>query len=374
MSVSTVPGHVRQQLWGKASGRCQYEGCNEPLYFDPLTKAEFNSSYIAHIYADSKGGPRFDPVLSSHLKSDISNLMLLCDRHHRLIDKQEVDEHPVPRLLKMKEEHETRIRVLTGIIPDKQSHVVLFGANIGQQQIPLSYREAANAIIPRRYPSQLNPLELGLKNSVSEDHQDNYWLIQDEQVKSAFQRTVAPLKGNHVVQHFSLFGLAPMPLLMRLGALFSDIYEVDVFQRHREPATWHWQPEAPVVDFFINEPREFDGIPVLKLSLSAHITDDRIAQVMDQKFSVWEISVNEPHNDFLKNPKTLAAFRKAMRVLFDQIKMRHGQNTLLHVFPALPVSAAVEFGRVWMPKADLPMIVYDQSRVHNRFISTLNFN
>jgi allophanate hydrolase subunit 2 len=34
----------------------------------------------------------------------------------------------------------------------------------------------------------------------------------------------------------------------------------------------------------------------------------------------------------------------------------------VHLFPALPVSAAVEVGRVWMPKAHLPMIVYDQNR------------
>jgi hypothetical protein len=34
----------------------------------------------------------------------------------------------------------------------------------------------------------------------------------------------------------------------------------------------------------------------------------------------------------------------------------------IHLFPALPVSAAVEFGRVWMPKADLPFTVYEQCR------------
>ena len=30
--------------------------------------------------------------------------------------------------------------------------------------------------------------------------------------------------------------------------------------------------------------------------------------------------------------------------------------SLLHVFPAMPVAAAVETGRVWMPKADLPLL------------------
>jgi hypothetical protein len=42
----------------------------------------------------------------------------------------------------------------------------------------------------------------------------------------------------------------------------------------------------------------------------------------------------------------------------------------LHIFPALPVSAAVDVGRVWMPKADLPLIIYDQNRKLNGFIRT----
>jgi len=40
---------------------------------------------------------------------------------------------------------------------------------------------------------------------------------------------------------------------------------------------------------------------------------------------------------------------------------------IISIFPALPVSAAVEVGRVWMPKADLPLQVYDQNRAHGGF-------
>ena len=374
MSVTTVPGHVRNLLWGKAAGRCQYEGCNEQLNYDPLTKVEFNTSYIAHIYADSKGGPRYDPVLSVQLKSDISNLMLLCDKHHRLIDKQQIDKHPAERLVKMKQEHELRIALLTDIIPNKQSHIVLFGANIGNHQVPLNYREASNAIVPHRYPSKLNAIELGLKNSTAEDHNPSYWGVYDDQLKEAFHRNITPLKGNHEVQHFSVFALAPMPLLIRLGTLFSDIYDVDVFQRHREPCTWTWQPKEKEIDFRLKEPLEFNNTPILKLSLSANITNDRIVETIEQQCSIWEVTIETPHNDFLKTTEILADFRKIIRYSLDVIKSKHGQNTTLHVFPAIPISAAVEFGRVWMPKADMPMIIYDQSRVHNKFISTLNFN
>ena len=106
MSVTSVRSDVRTRLWGKAGGRCQYDGCNRPLWLDTLTKAEFNTSYIAHIVADEPGGPRGNALLSKRLKSDISNLMLLCDEHHRLVDKADVPGHPVDRLIAMKELHE----------------------------------------------------------------------------------------------------------------------------------------------------------------------------------------------------------------------------------------------------------------------------
>ncbi len=55
-----------------------------------------------------------------------------------------------------------------------------------------------------------------------------------------------------------------------------------------------------------------------------------------------------------------------LRILFQQpvnaISKRHGRGARIHLFPAVPVSAAVEIGRVWMPKADLPMTIYDEHR------------
>jgi hypothetical protein len=60
-------------------------------------------------------------------------------------------------------------------------------------------------------------------------------------------------------------------------------------------------------------------------------------------------------------------------MVLNEIKAVHGEQTVpvLHVFPVLPVSAAVEVGRVWMPKADLPLVVYDQNRTLNGFIRTV---
>ena len=76
----------------------------------------------------------------------------------------------------------------------------------------------------------------------------------------------------------------------------------------------------------------------------------------------------------MRRPEDLSEFKRHLRRLLDRIKATHGENTVINVFPALPNSAAVQVGRVWMPKADLPMRIYDQNRSVGGFISTLTIS
>lgn len=109
----------------------------------------------------------------------------------------------------------------------------------------------------------------------------------------------------------------------------------------------------------------------LKLALSATVTDDRIHAVLGENVAIWSLTAENPHNDIMRRPEDLAEFRRYLRRLFDKIKAMHGESTVIHVFPVLPNSAAVEVGRVWMPKADLPLNIYDQNRTASEFIETL---
>jgi hypothetical protein len=45
------------------------------------------------------------------------------------------------------------------------------------------------------------------------------------------------------------------------------------------------------------------------------------------------------------------------------LKAAHGEGQFINVFPALPASLAVDFGRVWMPKSDLALNIYDNNRL-----------
>lgn len=247
----------------------------------------------------------------------------------------------------------------------------MYGANIGVHGSPLCYQHLVRAIIPNKFPTENYGIELGIINSSIRDNENLYWDLESQNLERQFKEKVEPILTHHKVKDFSVFALAPQPLLIKLGVLFSDIYKINVYQCHREPFTWNWHEKSDFEEFKIIEPNNYDGTPILNLSLSATITKDRIEKLFDSKVSIWTITHKEPNNDFLKTPTILSEFRKTCRLFFNKVKEKHGQEKCLHVFPAMPVSAAIEFGRIWMQKADMKLFIYDQNKSRDGFFKTL---
>jgi hypothetical protein len=374
MSVTHIPPRVKEKLWRMSAGRCEYEGCNKPLWLDTVTKSEINGANIAHIVSDKPDGPRGDPVLSAQLKDDINNLMLMCGDHHRLIDHEDVTGHPVDRLQRMKATHEARIELVTGICPNKQSHVLLYGANIGEHNAPVSCNKAFTAMLPDWYPADAHPITLGMKNSSFQDRDLDYWQIEGVHLRQMVTQIVRPRLAEGAISHLSIFAVAPQPLLMLLGFLLCDLQAADVFQLHREPPDWCWQYCIDSFVYSIAEPDEIKSKPALVISLSASISDERITAVLGNEASIWRITIPNPNNDFLKSREQVSQFRQQMRSLMNHIKSQHGENATIHVFPAMPVALAVELGRIIMPKADLPLRIYDQNQKLGGFVHALDID
>jgi len=372
MSVSYIPEKIKIRLWGKAGGRCQYKGCNKPLYMDSLTKAEFNTAYIAHIIADSPDGPRGDAVLSILLKQDISNLMLMCDEHHRLIDRDGLDTHPVERLNSMKREHEERIEILTSLDNIHKSHMVLYGTNIGTHTALISFDKGVSALLPEKYPAEKPAIEMGLRNSSFYDSEEIYWVMERENLSRQFVAQIIPKLKAGDITHLSIFALAPQPLLIELGRLLGDIHVAEVYQLHREPPTWEWQEKSTdTFEYKVEKPATITDTIAINLSLSATVNNERITSIIGTDSSIWTVTIENPNNDFLKSKEQLSQFRELFRNLLNEIKATHGEKVKINIFPAVPVAIAVEIGRVWMPKADLPMVIYDQNNKERKFIETL---
>lgn len=362
MAKTSIPNKVANALWARAGGCCQYRGCPDYLVGDLIAGREDGTfGFLAHIVADSPDGPRGDPVRSPLLARSLENLMLMCARHHKLIDVDAADDHPEPLLLAMKAEHERRIARNVAIRPDRASHVVRFSARIGENPALVSTREIFDAMLPHRHPASGETIDLELVGAAFRDSEPAYWQIQRMNLGRQFETAIRSRVERQDIRHLSVFALAPQPLLIELGRLLGDIVPAVIHQRHREPATWGWQENQPALALNVSEPTHQKGAVALKLAVSADVEDDRIHQVLGGDAAIWSITATGAHNDILRRPEDQADYRRRLRGVFNRIKVVHGQSTVIHVFPALPASLAVETGRVWMPKADAPLRLYDQN-------------
>jgi hypothetical protein len=246
--------------------------------------------------------------------------------------------------------------------------VLVYTANVGSHAAPVTYRDAASAMLPDRHPADNRSIEIQIIGSALHDADRQFW---DNQVENLRRHFATKVKERVDARDLSVFALAPQPLLIEFGQLLSDISGVDDRQLHREPKGRRWAEDDSQLQFEAQRPTSTQGRPALVIEISATVTDERITAAMGPDACIWSISVNHPHNDAMRRSEDLRAFRRTLRSLLSEIKAAHGETAEIAVFPAVPVSVAVEIGRVWMPKADLPMTIYDQNWAAGGFTKAL---
>ncbi len=258
--------------------------------------------------------------------------MLLCDAHHRLIDREAMAKHPEAMLLSMKAKHETRIEAVTGIRDDRASHMLLFGARVGDHDFPVRSNLAAGAMLPERYPAEHQPIQIDMARLELDDGEPRYWEMQVENLQRQFDRKVRDRLHSGDIGHISLFAMAPQPLLIELGRLLSDIAPVAVHQLHREPQDWRWREDRAPARNTVRTNNKHGKRVALKLALSATVTDVRIEAVLGDAVPIWEVTTPTPHNDVMHRADDLVRFRMTLRQVFDCIKAAHGEDAVVHVF------------------------------------------
>lgn len=331
---------------------------------------ECNISNYAHIIGDSPKGPRGDKEKSKELAKDINNLILLCPECHKLIDSDE-DKYTVEVLRKMKREHEKRILLVTGIQPNMKSLVVTYGPKIGTDTPHFNKDVLFNTIFPERYPADLSPIEIQMKNSVMKDGETFFWEVELRQIEDiCTNKVLGPLERGEL-SHVSLFALGPQPLLVKLGTMLNDKYPITVFQKHRIPDSWCWLEEDSQNDIQLIEPHDKTKEPVLVIALSTKAILERIADRFGNTVSLWSITCSESGNDMMRCHSQLKQFNRVARMAMDAIKTAHSKADCLKIFMAVPASCAVELGRIRMPKADLPWMLYDYWGDKNKDIETI---
>lgn len=103
-----IPARVWRLLYAHSGNRCAFPGCSAPIFED---SAQLTGE-CCHIEAYSPQGTRYNASQTDEERNQADNLMLLCSRHHKIIDGNPID-YTVAALHDMKAQHEQQYSAQT---------------------------------------------------------------------------------------------------------------------------------------------------------------------------------------------------------------------------------------------------------------------
>lgn len=233
------------QLRCDSHGFCMFEGCGENLKVDDLTGYLGNYGYNAHNVASSESGPRGIPYLSEYLSDEPNNVLMLCDKHHRLVDKIATVDFNAARLTKMREDFIRNVqKLLEGLSFQPLPVFSILWPIGGHVSSEPDERDIASCLsrIKARIAGSLNILSSNdssyrrkPENFLKEMHD-----IVEHEASSIIQQTQ---RESHKA---ALFPFGPMPALVGLGACLGNKCEITPMLRYRDGGCWMWPQDQKV--------------------------------------------------------------------------------------------------------------------------------
>ncbi len=366
-----IPDNIKLKVWNDSGGRCEFRGCNKPLWYNELTLSDANFGKLAHIIGASKDGPRGGSK-SEDLQISPDNIMLLCQTCHDEIDNSQLSQlYPVKLLQEIKKEHETRIKTVTEIKNVSKTEILIFKANIDKRAVYISSDEAKRTIIAEKlYPNgkgYIIDLTFG-----AGDGDKNYWEYSTQQIEAKIKEDIKR-KGisEDKIEHLSIFALAPIPLLIVLGKAISDTFvnKIGLYQRHRDTQDWHWKKTKETLpSIVVKRPTKCNpnNNVALVLSISDFINSDKFPDHLKENTDVYEITIDgTPSTHVLKVREQITKFEIHFRETLNEIQKLYGKDKETHVLPAIPAPLAIKVGLTLLPKKEMPLVIYDYNSEYN---------
>ncbi len=359
---------TERMLWGISAGICEFRGCTNSLFSHHVTKEKVNLSEKAHIYAFSAGGKRPSLLRFTSKINDVDNLMLVCERCHKLIDSEDTD-YTAEQLLEMKKEHEERIANLVSIKPDLQSEIIIYNANIADSSIQISDFAAKSAIVPKHYPARTNPINLS-PNLQLFDYENDYWSVMATHLERAFFQYAPIIKDKHI----SIFAVAPQPLLFKLGLLLNRNYNVEVRQSQGAIDTWAWYCDKQTIHIeteVISKAKDTEEV-IVTFELTARLSIGEIREAFGGG-EVYRITSPNLGSSIIKSWRDLRAVIDEYRKILNKIRETYGNTVIVKLVPIAPVSVSIEAGRQTM-KGDPKICIYDRNYMTKKWSQALEVN
>jgi SMODS-associated and fused to various effectors sensor domain len=356
-------------VWGSAAGRCTL--CNRLVLENEDLGEPVPIGELAHNVGATIMSPRGTSGLGRDERAGPENLLLVCRNCHKPIDDGgQLGRWTVDQLRQKKQQHEERVRMLTGIGAENAAYVIRLIGPIRGSSPELSsdtvlIAATASGFYPKRLPeAHFADVDLDLRGA-PEPTSEAQFVLQAGQVRDLAARVHDGVR-REAIDRVAIFAFARIPLLVQLGASLDDKLDTRVFQRHRVDGgnAWLWQGNEAKLSLVINRLQQGTDRQhvALILSLSGSIGQADLPDQIDSSYTIYEVrpASDVPGPNLVASVGDLGVLEANLRDLFAIVEDNHGKVDSIAVFPAIGVATAVTLGRVLMPRVSPALVMHER--------------
>ena len=235
---------------------------------------------------------------------------------------------------------------------------IRFSANIGPVVVRITDTEVKRAVAPAE---TVRPFVLDFGSRYS-DATALSW----RGAVAELERAVGALRDDGD-EPLAVFGFAPIPMLMALGALLGDKTPAHVFERHRHRAddvpdeAWCWESDGDdLVWRPLHRPPFQRGATdvALLVSVSGRVDPAAVMAALPKNHPQYVLELENPQTNVVRTRTQLATFVRRWREALDEIRAAYGDGVRVNIFPAVPLSVAIECGRRLL-QVDPPLRIFN---------------
>lgn len=370
--ASHLSAATRNQVLLDSHGRCMFDGCGADLTIDPLTGQSGNFAALAHNVAASQRGPRGIPALSTRLGNEPSNILLLCDTHHRLVDNVARADYPAGKLSAMRRRFQREAATLLDGLALDPIPAYFVGWPVHRQTIGVpSTTEVARSLKPIR--ARLG----GTLQTVAAD-EGSAFAVGIEDLRRDLPGVIARAADRILMQadgegfRAALFAMGSMPALIGLGAKLGNKNAIVPMLLFRDNGLWCWperEPRGQTYDVSGHEEPLGDQPEVcLVLGLTAW-PESMKATAESLGLSVIRVGASPATqgSGALGHPHDGLEFRQRMQELLHRLPDRVAR---VHVLPCASNAACVFFGQAF-DNHHPELLIYDFEPGGQRMVPVL---
>lgn len=369
-----------------AAWRCQFEGCGENLRAHLRPGSRGNFAYFAHIIASSPDGPRGDRLRSPLLYNNPSNILLLCDKCHRLIDRVASNQYPEQRLLDMRQRNLASVERCLESLRYPLARVLVLAGNVQGQSAGFDERVAEEAMWLQHLRRDNNRPEFFANHGghLGDPHSKAYWPSFFGLLKAEIPRIQAVLNGTaHDSPQGMPIALFPAPhstsVLVLTGRLLGEARSIHLFQFHRDQMAgtyggqWAWRGDPPSADKYHVNVLHKHQAGLNEATLLVYLTDTIPATELPANLYAnggWKhptilVTVDQPSRLVIAHPEDLQLFglalESALRIVQDEWR-----TSTVNLIVIAPITACVRLGQKMQARCQPDFLLYERAATAGR--------